>query len=550
MTTYGKGFNRRTLMRSGAVGAAAVLLGSATAAHAAEGASEEENPTAAEEEQQVETAEGASPAAAGDNAAKFLRRNEFFIAHRGSGDVNPEHTAYAYAESVRRGAEAVEISVHTTSDGKAVCIHDPSLQRTAGSNMVVRENSLDRLRSVYVNMRKSLGEATPLEPIPTLDEALNAIDAVNKNTVLFIEAKDSPAQRLILDTVKKRGIASRTVIKMFRDGGGGNFNPNSNYLRQAKAAGCQTWCYFKQDEELGNIQRMASHDNVDALGVPYYENTRGATSDSMSEEDVRRVVSYGKPVIVWEVHRRSVYQRFRALGVRGFMSPDPFWVSGRGFEANLKLESGRRQHGVIPSEVSNAKNMPDWKRGSITHNQPYDESVLLGPLANVTGGENYTLEFTLRWEGQLPASNWQYGYIAFGRSHDGPLGLGKKFRGDGSDGCYVLAIRPKSRVRNENGHYVSGDIIQLLHYDPATSGSEPKVLHAMKLNQPLAADRNIEGKIIVKKDYFYYVVNSQYSSRIHNGSQRGPYVHFGRYHGNKGGGPLALVKMNARDSWA
>jgi len=45
----------------------------------------------------------------------FLRQKEFFVAHRGSGDINPEHTAYAYAQTARN-ADAIEISLRTTAD--------------------------------------------------------------------------------------------------------------------------------------------------------------------------------------------------------------------------------------------------------------------------------------------------------------------------------------------------------------------------------------------------------------------------------------------------
>ena len=90
----------------------------------------------------------------------------------------------------------------------------------------------------------------------------------------------------------------------------------------------------------------------------------------------------------------------------------------------------------------------------------------------------------------------------------------------------------------------------MLRYDPAKRGKEPVVLHTMKLEKPLAANRNIDGKIIVKKDFFYYVINGQYSPRLNDTAHRGPYVHFGRYHGNSNGGPLALTRMVARESWA
>ena len=94
---------------------------------------------------------------------------EFFIAHRGDGNISPEHTAFAYAESVRRGALAVEIFVRTTSDGQFVCMHNTNIKHTTGASMDVRGHTLAKLRQHKVNMRKNLGEKTDLYDIPTLE---------------------------------------------------------------------------------------------------------------------------------------------------------------------------------------------------------------------------------------------------------------------------------------------------------------------------------------------------------------------------------------------
>ena len=48
---------------------------------------------------------------------------------------------------------------------------------------------------------------------------------------------------------------------------------------------------------------MARHENVDAIGVPYYEKPAGASHGSMSEANVRTLTGLGKAVIVWEIHR-------------------------------------------------------------------------------------------------------------------------------------------------------------------------------------------------------------------------------------------------------
>ena len=76
------------------------------------------------------------------------------------------------------GALAVEISVRTTRDGKFVCMHDASIKRTTGANLVVRDTNLDELRRHRVDMRENLGDNIGLYDIPTLEEAIEAINNV------------------------------------------------------------------------------------------------------------------------------------------------------------------------------------------------------------------------------------------------------------------------------------------------------------------------------------------------------------------------------------
>lgn len=477
----------------------------------------------------------------------LYKTDEFFIAHRGAGNISPEHTAYAYAESVRRGALAVEISVRTTSDGQFVCMHDTNIKRTTGASMDVRGHTLAELRQHKVNMRKNLGEKTDLYDIPTLEEAIAAVDAVpaggeyasvgGKKVVLFLEAKDGPAQAGLVKFITERGLQRRTVIKMYRDGSGG-FKPTSRYLKLANSAGCATWCYFDGGDPIDKISAMARHENVDAIGVPYYEKPTGASQGSMSEENVRALTGLGKAVIVWEIHRRSAYEKYKALGVKGFMCPDPYWVIGDPFDASVKIKTGQRPHGMLPADPSVAADMPDLTGAAIVHNQRYDESVLLGPLANYTTRDKYTLDFSMKWTSAVPKQDGHYGYIAFGREHDGAFGIGKKFAAKQEDGTYVLAIRP---------NYRGGSVAQILCFEP--NQASPRVLHTMKLRQKVTTGQALNCKIVLNKNSFYYTVNGQYSSPINHSAYRGPYVHFGRFHGTNDGGPLELTRIEARQSW-
>ena len=78
----------------------------------------------------------------------------------------------------------------------------------------------------------------------------------------------------------------------------------------------------------------------------------------------------------------------------------------------------------------------------------------------------------MKWTGALPQQDGHYGYVAFGREHDGPFGIGKKFAANQEDGTYVLAIRP---------NYRGSSVAQILCFEP--NQTSPRVLHTMKLRQ-------------------------------------------------------------------
>src|SRR5664280_2244898 len=59
-----------------------------------------------------------------------VRGPRYHVAHRGSGDVLPEHSMPAYQAAVDWGAACLEISVGITSDGVLICMHDPTYDRT------------------------------------------------------------------------------------------------------------------------------------------------------------------------------------------------------------------------------------------------------------------------------------------------------------------------------------------------------------------------------------------------------------------------------------
>jgi glycerophosphoryl diester phosphodiesterase len=106
------------------------------------------------------------------------------IGHRGASFDAPENTLASVRLAWAQGADAVEIDVHLSRDGRLVAIHDASTRRTARVNRKVARQTLAQLRALDVGRWKGVQWAG--EKIPTLEEVLASIPPGRR---LFIEVK-------------------------------------------------------------------------------------------------------------------------------------------------------------------------------------------------------------------------------------------------------------------------------------------------------------------------------------------------------------------------
>jgi len=99
------------------------------------------------------------------------------VAHRGASAVAPENTMEAYRLAVEMGADAVELDVHLTSDGKLVVIHDETLERTTDLTGSVASMTLRKVRAADAGYRFEAPDGSfPFRDtglkVPTIDEVL------------------------------------------------------------------------------------------------------------------------------------------------------------------------------------------------------------------------------------------------------------------------------------------------------------------------------------------------------------------------------------------
>lgn len=114
-------------------------------------------------------------------------------AHRGEHEHHPENSIPAIQGAIEAGVDFVELDVRTTSDGKLVLMHDPTVNRMTNGKGAVAGMTLEQIRSLDLGARFP-GKFPGLK-VPTFDEALEA--AQKGGIGIYVDTKAASAQDLV-----------------------------------------------------------------------------------------------------------------------------------------------------------------------------------------------------------------------------------------------------------------------------------------------------------------------------------------------------------------
>src|SRR3954469_21711707 len=106
------------------------------------------------------------------------------IAHRGASFDAPENTLSAINLAWEQGADAVEVDVHLSRDGRVVVIHDSDTRKTARVKHKVCDQDWSELQKLDVGRWK--GRKWTGERIPDLEQLLASAPSGKR---LFVEVK-------------------------------------------------------------------------------------------------------------------------------------------------------------------------------------------------------------------------------------------------------------------------------------------------------------------------------------------------------------------------
>ncbi len=138
------------------------------------------------------------------------------IAHRGAARQAPENTMASFSKACEIGADGLEFDVQLSRDSIPVVIHDEMLERTTGSQGLVKDYTLSELQSLdaggwFAPEFKGIA-------IPTLEEVL---DEFKNSKLLFnIELKSGiilypGLEEAVLKMIADRKLEERTVVSSF-----------------------------------------------------------------------------------------------------------------------------------------------------------------------------------------------------------------------------------------------------------------------------------------------------------------------------------------------
>lgn len=237
------------------------------------------------------------------------------IGHRGASYDAPENTLSSFKLGYQQKADADELDIYLTKDGKIVVIHDATTARTGGVTNKVADGTFEELRKLDVGQWGKWKDGGFSERIPSLGEVLELIPADKR---LFIEIKCGPEVLPELERVLERGgkKPEQTAIIGF----------GYETVRQAKARFPKLQVLWlaaadkktKKYPPVEELIRKAKAANLDGLDLE-----SGFPIDKAFVDAVHQA---GLKLYTWTVDDPALARKEAAAGVDGITTNRPGWL--------------------------------------------------------------------------------------------------------------------------------------------------------------------------------------------------------------------------------
>jgi len=242
-------------------------------------------------------------------------RNAILVAHRGASHAAPENTVSSVKLAWEEGADAAEVDVRLTSDGKVLCCHDDSTGRTGNRDFVIAATPYRKLRSLDAGSWKSPRYAG--EPFPLLDDVLAAVPP---GKFILVEIKCGVEILPALETViEKSGLLAKQVVFI-------SFNAEVVAACRKRFPEHKAFWLTGFKKQPGGEIRPGTDEILASLEKTGASGLDCQAHDSVGRSLVRRLRKHGYEFHTWTVDDPAVARRFLRLGVDSITTNRPAWL--------------------------------------------------------------------------------------------------------------------------------------------------------------------------------------------------------------------------------
>ncbi|MCX7050080.1 MAG: glycerophosphodiester phosphodiesterase [Candidatus Sumerlaeota bacterium] len=240
------------------------------------------------------------------------------IAHRGASFDAPENTLAAFKLAWRQSADGIEGDFRLTRDGKIVCSHDATTERTGDKTLEIAQSTFAQLRQVDAGGWK--GAAWKGERIPTIEEVLAIVPRGKK---IYIEIKAPNEIAIIKRALAQSSLKPKQIVII-------SFEKAEVAVAKREIAGIKTlWLTtIKKDKATGARnppveEILATLKEIKADGLDCEGN------DAVDREFVRKFQDAGFEFHVWTIDKADEARRFASFGVNSITTNRPQWIRER-----------------------------------------------------------------------------------------------------------------------------------------------------------------------------------------------------------------------------
>jgi len=211
------------------------------------------------------------------------------VGHRGAKAYEIENTLESYKKAIELGANAIELDVRKSNDGKIIVIHDDNLKRVFGKDISVNETML-------IELKQLTGDK-----IPTLEQALQFID--KKVERILVEIKEVGYENKVLEIINKEKLNERVIIVSFHE-------PALLNVREVDEKIETGLIYAKHKNPIDTALKL----NAQYL-VPLYKLTHTKNIEDAHKNNLK--------VIVWTINTQHEAKQYKDKGADGIASDKP-----------------------------------------------------------------------------------------------------------------------------------------------------------------------------------------------------------------------------------